>query len=106
MECIKIGCASMLNMILLLLVMGIGAYFRFKFDKKYAMPVIAQNKDLSFLYKWVLISVFVAIICFILHLSSIAFAILLLLIPFALYLNFKTYKIAIRNSKKENQDRR
>lgn len=90
----------MINLILLIIVMVLCAYFRFKFDKEYAMPVIAGNNDLSFLYKWGLIIFSIAMVCFVLNLPKIAFGILIFLIPFVLYLNFKTYWIAIKNKRK------
>lgn len=91
--------------ILILVIMVVGVYFRTKFDKEYAMPTIAENKDLSLLYKWGLILLAVSIICFILHLEEIAFGILILLIPFVLYLNLKTYWIAIKKARRKNRDR-
>lgn len=87
----------MIKLILLIILMAAGAYFRLKFDKNYAMPVISQNKDLSSLNKWALILISVAIFCFIFNLAKIGFVILILLIPFILYLNFKTYWIAFIN---------
>ena len=93
----------MANVILLFIVVCIGAYFRFKFDKNYAMPVIKENNNLSSLSKWIIILISVAIVCFILNLAKVAFGILIFLIPFVLYLHFKTYWIAFKNFKRENK---
>lgn len=87
----------MIKLILLIILMAAGAYFRLKFDKNYIIPVINQNEDLSFLNKWGLILVSIAIFCFIFNFAKIGFVILILLFPFLLYLNFKTYWIAFIN---------
>lgn len=87
----------MIKLILIIALMAAGIYFRVNFDKKYVIPVMKSNKDLSFLNKLCLGALFVAIICLITNLKEIGFWILIILIPFVLYLHFKTYWIAIIN---------
>lgn len=87
----------MKNLILIIMIMMVGIYFRVNFDKKYVIPVMKSNKDLSFLNKLCIGALVIAIICLINNLREIGFWILIILIPFVLYLNFKTYWIAIIN---------
>jgi len=93
----------MLKMILVIILMGIAAYFRFNYDRKYVLPAIKENGDLSFLNKWLIILIAVAIGCFIMHLTQIGFVLLLISIPCVLYLNFKSNWIAWNNRKKDQK---
>lgn len=83
----------MLLLIFILLICVL-AYYRFKFDKEYTMPVLKENKDLSSLQKWAVVTIIIAIILYLLGFMKLAFWVLILLIPFVLYLHFKTYWIA------------
>ena len=85
--------------ILLLIIICAAAYFRFNYDRKYVLPVVKKNEDLSSIYKWGIALLAVAIGCIFTGQSKIGFILLLLLIPFILYLNFKSNWIGFNNWK-------
>ena len=91
--------------VLVVLVLLALAYFRFKFDMKYAMPVIKESSSLSYIYVLGVIVIAAAFVSYLLGLRKITFILLLGLIPFVLYLNFKTYFGAWSRFFKGRQDK-
>lgn len=89
------GVKKMTNLILLIVIIAVGVYFRTRFDKEYTMPVIKENKDLSFLYRVCLFLLGLAVAFMLTGLKVIGFWLLILMIPFVLYFNLKTYGIAL-----------
>ena len=81
--------------ILMLVIIVVGSYFRNKYDKEYALPIIGENTDLSFIKKFSLIMILIASIFYFINIK-ITFFILIGLIPLVLYLNFKTYWLALK----------
>jgi len=81
--------------ILMLVIIVVGSYFRNKYDKEYALPIIEENADLSFIKKFTLIMILIAGIFYFINIK-ITFFILIGLIPLVLYLNFKTYWLALK----------
>ena len=92
------------NAVLAVVVVAAGFYFRSKYEMKYNLPAIKENEDLSAIYKWILVPFAVIFLCFIMGLTKIAFIILLITIPFVLYLNIKTNWIGY-NKMKNDKDR-
>jgi len=85
----------MMGFIVMIVIMGLGIYFRTKFDREYTMPTIKENADLSLLYKVCLGLLAVAIIGLFTNFKAFAFWLLIIMIPFVLYFNLKTYGIAL-----------
>jgi len=85
----------MTNLILLIVIIAVGVYFRTRFDREYTMPVIKENNDLSLLYKVCLVLLGVAIALMLTGFKVIGFWLLILMIPVVLYFNLKTYGIAL-----------
>lgn len=90
------------NLILLVIIIVVGAYYKYNYSKKVEMPIIEENEDLAFLNKLsiagLIISGISALISF-----KITFCILLVLIPVILYLNLKTNWIAFTKNKSKNK---
>jgi len=94
----------MFAFIAIVIIIFAGAYFRVKFDINYTLPVIRENKELSQLTKIGGGLFLVAITCFFLELQRLAFGLLIILVPFFLYLNFKTYGLAYKKFFKKKDD--
>ena len=86
--------------ILMLVIIVVGSYFRNKYDKEYALPIIGENTDLSFIKKFSLIMILIASIFYFINIK-ITFFILIGLIPFVLYLNLKTSWLAFNKRNKK-----
>lgn len=91
----------MTNFILLLIIIVVGIYFKNKYNQEYALPIIEENADLSFVNKFSFIMMLIAGIFAFINVK-LTFFILIGLIPFVLYLNFKTSWLAFnkKNNKK------
>lgn len=87
-------------------IMIAGTYVRYKFDRKYAMPVIRQSRTLSILWVGCVLTIIVACAMYVMGYHTLMFCTLLLLIPFVLYLNFTTYFRACKNMKEESKRNR
>lgn len=90
----------MLKLILVIVIMCVGFYYKWNYDKKFVMPVVEENEDLVFIKKWALIFVVVAIAAYIMQMPKVALSILFVTIPFVLYLNIRSYWLASKNNKK------
>jgi len=88
----------MTNFILMIIIIVVGSYFKNKYNKEYALPIIKENADLSFVNKFSLIMLLLAGIFAFIN-TKFTFFILIILIPFVLYLNFKTSWIAFNKKK-------
>lgn len=88
----------MLNLGIMVIIIVVGVYFRTKYDREYALPIIAENEDLSVIKKYSLILIGLAGIFYFINMK-ISFIILFCLIPFALYLNLKTTWLAFKRRK-------
>ena len=100
-----------MKIILVLVIIFFGIYYRSRYDKRYVAPVLSENKKLNALRKIAFSFIMLAILAFFLKLIKIAFFILVLLIPVALYLNYKIYSLANvkyndekRNKRKEKHE--
>ncbi|MEI8388422.1 MAG: hypothetical protein WCG23_00925 [bacterium] len=91
----------MTNLILMIIIIVVGSYYKNKYNKEYALPIVEENADLSFISKASIIMLLIAgIFAFIS--PKVTFLILILLIPFVLYLNLKTTWLAfIRKNNKQ-----
>ena len=91
----------MTNLILMIIVIVVGSYYKNKYNKEYALPIVEENADLSFISKFSIIMLLIAGICAFIS-TKLTFLILILLIPFVLYLNLKTTWLAfIRKNNKQ-----
>ena len=90
----------MTNLILMIIIIVVGSYYKNKYNKEYALPIVEENADLSFISKFSIIMLLIAGI-FVFISTKLTFLILILLIPFVLYLNLKTTWLAsIRKNNK------
>ena len=93
----------MFNMVLFAILIAICTTLRYKYDKKYVVPVINENADLQSIKKWAIILLAIAIGCYFAGQPRLTFIILLLLIPFVLYMNIKSNWIGFRNYKNDRK---
>jgi len=89
---------------LLVLVMGLGIYFRTKYDRKYVLPILKSDRKLSQLVTFCVVSVVVALILSFTNYRKFSYFMLMVTAPIAIYLNIKIYGQAWRNSKREKND--
>ena len=85
----------MTNFVLMLVIIVVGVYFKSKYEREYALPIIEENADLSFIKKFSLILILIAGIFYFINIK-ITFFILIGLIPLVLYLNLKTSWLALK----------
>ena len=91
----------MTNLILMIIIIVVGSYYKNKYNREYALPILEENADLSFISKASIIMLLIAGIFAFISIK-VTFLILILLIPFVLYLNLKTTWLAfIRNNNKQ-----
>ena len=95
-----------MKIILVLIIMACGIYFRSRYDKRYVTPVLSENKNLNKFRKIAFSFVMLAILAFFMKLIKLAFILLVLLIPVALYLNYKIYSLAAIKYKYEKRIKR
>ncbi len=93
----------MMKIILVLIIIICGFYFRSRFEKRFVSPVLSENKNLNKFRKLAFSFVLLAVLAFFLKLIKIAFIILVLLIPVVLYLNYKIYSLVNLRYKDEKQ---
>ena len=90
---------NMTNFIIMIVIIVVGVYFKNKYNREYALPIIEENADLSFVNKFSLIMLLIAGLCAFIN-TKLMFFILIGLIPFVLYLNFKTSWLAFTKKNK------
>ena len=91
----------MTNLILMIIIIVVGSYYKNKYNREYALPILEENADLSFISKASIIMLLIAGIFYFISIK-VTFLILILLIPFVLYLNLKTTWLAfIRKNNKQ-----
>ena len=91
----------MTNLILMIIIIVVGSYYKNKYNREYALPILEENADLSFISKASIIMLLIAGIFAFISIK-VTFLILILLIPFVLYLNLKTTWLAfIRKNNKQ-----
>ncbi len=87
----------MFKIFFVLAIIFVGFYFRSRYDKKYVIPILAENKNLAKLKKITLGLIVIALLSFMFKLIKLAFIIMILLIPIVLFMNYQIYRLA--NSK-------
>lgn len=83
-------------MIILIIVIIAGVYFRIKFDSKYVVPVMKENNLLASMSKACVIAIGLALGFYFFNFKKLSFFILIILIPIVLFINFKTYTLATK----------
>lgn len=84
----------MIALVLVIAIMVSVAFFRLKFDENFATQIVEEENNLSLLNKLAIIVIAIAAIFYLFEKTDLAFFTLLLVIPFVLYLHFKTYIVA------------
>ena len=85
----------------MIIIIVVGSYYKNKYNREYALPILEENADLSFISKASIIMLLIAGIFAFISIK-VTFLILILLIPFVLYLNLKTTWLAfIRKNNKQ-----
>lgn len=82
----------MIKLVVFLLIIAAMATWRFNFDRKYVMPAIKENDDLSILYT--ICGVFAAaiIVSMLLKQYVVMMIFALIALPIVLYFNFKAWR--------------
>ena len=91
----------MIKIFFVLVVMWVGFYFRKRYEKKYVLPVLADNKQLVTLSKITFGFITLAVLGIFFKLIKISFILLILLIPIVLYLNFKIHYLSKNKNREE-----
>jgi hypothetical protein len=86
--------AVFLGIVIVLII--VAAVLRFKFDMRYTLPAIAENKDLSMLNIIAYAAVAVIFISLLTKQYTLFIISLIIGIPLLLYVNFRTYFFAIK----------
>ncbi len=96
----------MIKILLALFIICAGFYLRLRYEKKYVLPILSENKKLATLRKLALFFILLAIFGLFLKLMKLAFFIMIILIPIVIYLNFKVYRLANMNYLEEKRKKR